>query len=141
LFYSLLADVVVGVHVLYVSFVVLGQILIWVGLPLRWRWVRNPWFRRFHLVMMTVVGVEAVFDITCPLTRWEADLRRLAGQAASAESFLGRMLHDLIFVNVSPNVLAGLHVTFAVVVLATFVLAPPRSFRRPRVAPTVSNSP
>jgi hypothetical protein len=138
--YNLLADWVVAIHVLYVSFVVLGQLLIWVGLPLRWRWVRNPWFRCVHLVMMTIVGVEAVFDITCPLTRWEANLRQLAGQTTSGDSFLGRMLHDMIFVDVAPGVLAGLHVLFAVAVLATFVLTPP-AFRNRRVVPAVPNAP
>jgi hypothetical protein len=128
--YRLLADAVVAVHVLYVGFVVLGQLLVWLGVALRWRWVRNPWFRWAHLAMMTAVGVEAVFDITCPLTRWEAGLRALAGQEVAGESFVGRLLHGLIFVDLPPAALAAIHITFALLVATTFVFAPPRSFRR-----------
>jgi hypothetical protein len=125
LYYHFLANVIVAVHVAYVSFVVFGQLAIWLGLWLGWSWVRNPWFRWIHLAMMTIVGLEAALDVTCPLTRWEADLR---GQA-EGESFLGRLLHNLIFVNLPPAAITALHITFALLVLATFVLAPPRRSR------------
>jgi hypothetical protein len=128
LLYRILADAVVAVHVGYVAFVVIGQLLVWAGLLLRWRWVRNPVFRWVHLAMMAVVGLEAVFDIVCPLTRLEATLRRWAGQAAAGESFLGRLLHDLIFVDLPPAVISAIHISFALLVLATFVLAPPWSW-------------
>jgi hypothetical protein len=130
MFYGYLADLIVAVHVGYVSFVVLGQLAIWIGLLLRWPWVRNPWFRWIHLAMMTVVGLEAAFNITCPLTHWEAELRRLAGQEVQGESFLGRLLHNLIFVDLPAPVITGLHITFALLVIGTFVLAPPRRFGR-----------
>ena len=93
---------------------------------MRWRWVRNPWFRWTHLIMIVIVGVEAVLNIECPLTNWESRFRELAGQTASSESFVGRLLHNLIFVSWPPWVIESLHVIFALVVLATFVLAPPR---------------
>ncbi len=126
--YGLLADLIVGVHVAYVSYVVLGQLLIWLGLALRWQWVRNPWFRWTHLIMIVIVGLEAVLNIECPLTNWESRFRALAGQTVSGESFVGRLLHKLIFVSWSPWVIESLHVAFALVVLGTFVLAPPRRF-------------
>jgi hypothetical protein len=132
MFYGYLADLIVAVHVGYVSFVVLGQLAIWAGVLLRWPAVRNPWFRWIHLVMMTIVGLEAAFNITCPLTHWEASLRRLAGQEVQGESFLGRLLHNIIFVDLPAPVITGLHVTFALLVIGTFVLAPPRRFRRAR---------
>jgi uncharacterized protein YqgC (DUF456 family) len=134
LLYRVLADLIVAVHVGYVTFVVVGQLLIWAGLLLRWRWVCNPVFRWVHLVMMAVVGLEAAFDITCPLTSWEATLRRWAGQEAAGESFLGRLLHDLIFVDLPPSVISALHITFALVVVGTFVLAPPRPWNRRRIS-------
>src|SRR6185437_11305528 len=124
--YGILADGMVAIHVAYVSYVVLGQLAIWLGLALGWRWVLNPWFRWTHLIMIAIVAGEALLDITCPLTRWEGDLRRLAGQPTSGESFVGRLLHSLIFVNWSPWVINCLHVGFALLVLGTFVLAPPR---------------
>lgn len=128
--YGFLADVVVAVHVAYVSFVVFGQLAIWAGLLMGWRSVRNPWFRWIHLAMITVVGLEAALGITCPLTRWEDNLRALAGQQVQGESFLGRLLHNLIFVDLPSGVIAGLHISFALLVLGTFVLAPPRRLVR-----------
>jgi len=138
--YGLLADVVVAVHVAYVSYVVFGQLLIWLGLALRWRWVRNAWFRWTHLLMMVIVGVEALLDIECPLTRWERRFRELAGQQASTESFVGRLLHDLIFVDWPPWAINSLHLGFALVVLGTFVLAPPRR-RRTQPTPLANTCP
>ena len=35
--YGILADVMVAIHVAYVSYVVLGQLAIWLGLALHWR--------------------------------------------------------------------------------------------------------
>ncbi len=128
--YGILADAIVAVHVAYVSYVVLGQLAIWLGLALRWRWVRNPWFRWTHLVMMTIVGLEAALNIECPLTRWESGLRELAGEPVSGESFVGRLLHNVIFVDWSAWVVNCLHIAFALLVLGTFVLAPPAPFRR-----------
>src|SRR5437868_2705277 len=94
-----LADLLVAVHVAYVGYVVVGQLLILVGLALRWRWVRNPWFRVTHLLAIAVVGLEAAFAIDCPLTVWERHLRAAAGQAPTGETFMGRLLHHVIFVD------------------------------------------
>lgn len=124
--YRFLADVIVAIHVGYVSYVVVGQLLIWLGIVFRWQWIRNPWFRWTHLIMILIVGIEAVFAIECPLTRWESKLRLLAGQQVSGESFVGRLLHDLIFVDWPEWVINSLHITFALLVLGTFLLVPPR---------------
>jgi hypothetical protein len=124
--YGLLADLLVAVHVAYVSYVAVGLLLILLGLALGWGWVRNPWFRVTHLLAITVVGLEAVFAIDCPLTVWEGRLRGLAGQPVSGDSFMGRLLHHLIFVDLPHWAFTLMHVGFAAVVLATFVLAPPR---------------
>jgi hypothetical protein len=124
--YGFWADVVVAVHVAYVSFVLLGQVAILVGVARKWGWVRNPWFRLAHLVAISVVALEALAGLTCPLTEWEDYLRRVAGQEVTGGSFVGRALHRLIFYDCQPGVLAALHVGFAVLVLATFIWAPPR---------------
>jgi hypothetical protein len=131
--YALLADLIVAVHVAYVSYVVVGQLAIVVGLLRRWEWVRNPWFRLTHLAAIAIVALEAIFDIECPLTVWERRLRGLAGQDVDQTTFIGRLLHDLIFWDAPPWVFPLLHVGFALLVLATFVLAPPRWRSRPAV--------
>jgi hypothetical protein len=134
MFYSFLADVVVALHVAYVGFVVVGLLLILVGLPLRWSWVRNPSFRIIHLLAIVAVGLEAICGIDCPLTVWEERLRSLAGQEASAGSFIGRMLHNMIFYDAQPWILDLGHVLFALLVIAVFIAAPPRLRRRVRAS-------
>jgi len=129
--YSLLADLLVALHAAYVAFVVLGQVLILVGLARRWGWVRNFWFRIIHLLAIVYVGLEALLGIECPLTIWERQLRELSGQDVSSASFMGRFFNNLLYLDVSSWVFPVMHVSFALVVLATFLLAPPR---RPRAA-------
>src|SRR4051812_8704333 len=95
--YRLLADLVVAVHFAYVAFVVVGQVLILVGLWRGWRWVRNVWFRAAHLLAIAVVAAEAVCNLPCPLTVWEQTLRELGGTPAQGGTFVGNLLHGLIF--------------------------------------------
>src|SRR5262249_17223997 len=117
--YGLLADLILVIHVAYVSYVVLGLLLILVGAVCRWRGVRNPWFRWTHLLCITIVAGEAVLGITCPLTDWEIGLRKLAGQQVAEGSFVGRILDNVIFI-LPDRVLNMMHIGFAVLVLATF---------------------
>jgi hypothetical protein len=128
--YAFLADLIVALHVAYVGFVVVGQLAIVLGLALGWRWVRNPWFRVLHLVAIVIVGVEAAWGITCPLTRWENELRHLAGQPVAQGSFIGRLLHNLLFYNCDQWYFDVAHIGFALLVVATFILAPPRWRKR-----------
>ena len=127
--YRVLADFIVALHFSFVGFVVLGQMLIWGGVARGWGWVRNPWFRILHLLAIMIVGLEAIGGINCPLTIWELRLRQLAGQSVEEGSFIGRWLHAAIFLDVDPAILNSLHVGFALLVLATFLLWPP-TFRR-----------
>jgi hypothetical protein len=130
--YKFLADVIVTVHFAYISYVLVGLLLIVIGGILHWNWVRNPWFRWTHLLCITIVAVEAIFGISCPLTDWENDLREWAGEPLSGSSFIGRLLNDILFVNVSPWILTCCYIGFALLVLCTFWLIPPR--RRKRAA-------
>jgi hypothetical protein len=134
--YGFLADGVVALHFAYVAFVVGGELVILLGLACRWQWVRNLWFRLTHLLFIGVVAAEAAFGVACPLTVWEVRLRELAGQPVEEGSFLGRLFHNLLFVPVEPSWLPVLHIGFGVLVLLTFLLAPPR-----RLAARPSSSP
>jgi hypothetical protein len=124
--YGYLADLVVGVHVVYVGFVVLGLLAILAGMLFRWQWVRNRWFRCLHLLAIVIVAGEAILNITCPLTRWEADLRTAAGQAAAAGTFMGRLLDRVLFYSAPEWVFACGYIGFALLVLSTFWFAPVR---------------
>lgn len=124
--YSLLADLIVAIHVAYVSFVVLGQAAILAGAALHWEWVRQRWFRLLHLAAIIVVALEALANIACPLTVWEDELRKLAGQSVEEGTFIGRCLDGLLFYNFPTWVFTSMYVGFALVVLATWILVPPR---------------
>lgn len=137
----MLADFIVAIHLAYVSYVVLGQLAILVGWPLHWRWIRNPWFRTTHLIMIVVVAVEAMVEFECPLTTWELSLRAAAGTDLRVDpsgeedvSFVGRLLRSIMFFDNEwqPVVNAGYYI-FAGIVLATAFLIPPR-FRKRAVA-------
>jgi hypothetical protein len=132
----ILADIVVALHVGYVSFVVLGQVAILVGWWRRWAWVRNRWFRGLHVMAITIVTAETVIKMRCPLTTLENHLRELAGQQGMDVDFVGRVLQSLIFVNVPDDhwVFLVLYFGFAALVLLSLVLVPPRWHPRKALA-------
>lgn len=127
--YQLSADLVILAHVGYVLFVLLGQLAILLGAVLRWEWIRNFWFRATHFAMIAVVVFEALLGIVCPLTEWEQQLRAAGGGTVQEGSFIGRLMHNLLFVEVSPTVLTVCYVLFGLLVLICLAWVPPR---RPR---------
>ena len=131
--YGFLADLMVVIHVGYVGYVVVGQLLIWFGWAMGRQWVRNFWFRTTHLLAIGVVAFEELLDIRCPLSVWEEHFRELAGQPVSGETFLGRMMHSLLFHEFQHWVFPAIYYTTLSVVLLTLILCRPRwPFRRNR---------
>ena len=128
----LLADFIVAVHAGYIVFVLLGQVFIWIGLMLGWAWVRNPWFRIIHVLAIVVVALEAVVGMPCPLTVWEDELRIAAGVPVQESTFVGRIAHALIRVDIPFDhwLLQSSYYIVAALILITFVLAPPRFAKR-----------
>jgi len=131
MWYGLCADLVVGIHLAYVAYVVLGQLLIIIGAGMKWQWVRNPWFRYTHLLAIAIVAIEAIQGWPCPLTVWEAQLRELGGQAFNESgSFMGKLLHNILFVeNVPQLALDTAYVATMLLVLQGVIMYPPRWFR------------
>src|SRR5207244_2554023 len=78
--YTFLADAIVAVHLVYVGYVVLGQLAIMAGVLMKWHWIRNPAFRWSHLAMICIVAAEAIVNFECPLTTWERHLRKVEWQ-------------------------------------------------------------
>jgi hypothetical protein len=124
--YRLAADAVVVLHCAYATFVVVGLIVILFGLARRRPWARNVFFRVLHLAAIVVVAAESVCGIACPLTTWEQELRTLAGEATYEGDFIATWVHELLFFDAEPWVFTVCYVAFALVVLATFLFAPPR---------------
>ena len=131
MWYGLAADLMVAIHLSYVAYVVLGQLAIVVAAPLKWQWARNPWFRFTHLTAIAIVAYEAVNHLRCPLTVWEEQLRELGGQTFDgSETFMGRLLHDILFVENMPEVAFTIgYCGMALLVLQGLVMYPPRWFR------------
>lgn len=118
---KLAADAVLFLHFAFVLFVAGGLVMIWCGAALRWRWVRNRWFRIAHLAAICFVTAEAVAGIACPLTVWEDALR---GSGDSA-SFIARWVHRVMFYNLPEWVFTVAYALFALVVALTYWLVPP----------------
>lgn len=143
MWYGLAADLLVGIHVAYVSYVVLGQALIIAAAPFRWQWARNPWFRFSHLLAIGIVAYEEIRHLRCPLTVWEEQLRELGGQAINGSmTFMGRLFHDLLFFDNTPQIFfTTLHLAMFVLVIQGLVMFPPRLFhvnRREEVVPALA---
>jgi hypothetical protein len=128
--YRLLADLVLVVHVSYVAFVVLGLVLVLAGYVRKWLWVRNFWFRAGHLLAIAIVVAESWWEITCPLTVWESRLRRAAGDSGYQGDFIANWLHELLFIDATPQTLTILYSLFGGLVVLTLCLVPPRIPRR-----------
>jgi hypothetical protein len=119
-----LADAVLVVHVLFVLFVVGGFALILAGAG-RWSWIRNHTFRVLHVAAIVFVAAEALFGVTCPLTRWEDTLRATGREE---RSFIGRWLAWLLYYDLPEWVFATAYCAFALAVVWTWRAVPPRSF-------------
>ncbi len=86
--YRVLTEAVVGVHFLFLIFVIAGAALVW-----RWRWLALP-----HLLAVAwAVYVEAAPGIICPLTPLENHFASLAGAAGYTGSFVEHYLVPIIY--------------------------------------------
>jgi Protein of Unknown function (DUF2784) len=122
----MLADAIVVVHFLTVLFVLAGVPLVYVGVALRWAWVRNRRWRVVHLGAIVFIAAESLLGIACPLTVWEYALR---GQQY-AGGFIERWIDQLLFYDAPPWVFTVAYVAFAALVLVTWVAVPPTWQRR-----------
>ncbi len=124
--YRLAADCVVLVHFAYAMTIVLGQLLIIIGIPLKWRWIRNLKFRVVHLTMILVVVVESWLGVTCPLTTLEKSFRQQAGESSYEGDFIANMLHELLFFEATPTTFTWIYSIFGAAVVASLFIAPPQ---------------
>jgi hypothetical protein len=122
------ADAILLLHVLFVSFVVFGLLLIFIGKLRLWSWVRNPWFRLLHLAAISVVVLQSWFGILCPLTLFEMNLRFRAGDTVYSGSFISHWLGEFLYYQLPPWVFVVCYTIFGVIVAASWFWVRPRSF-------------
>ena len=85
--YSLLADLVLIVHLAFVVFVLCGGLLV-----LRWRWIA-----RLHLPAVVWGAVVEFTGWICPLTPLENWLRVQGGEAGYQDDFTTRYLLPILY--------------------------------------------
>lgn len=130
--YLLAADAVLLVHLAFVLFVVLGLLSILAGRALSWSWVRNPWFRLYHLFCIGIVVFQSWGGVICPLTNWEMALRREAGDTAYAGTFVAHWLGSLLYIQAPEWVFVLAYTVFGLLVAASWFWVRPYSFSRGR---------
>lgn len=118
----MLADALLVLHFAIAAFVVGALPLVWAGAMLRWRWVRNPWFRYLHLAAIGFIALEALVGVTCPLTAWEDALRG----GARPDSFVGRWVAKLLYYRAPEWVFTTAYVLWSAATLVTLRLVPIR---------------
>lgn len=124
--HRLLADAVLAVHVGFVAFVVVGLVLVFAGGALGWRWVHNRRFRILHLAAIAVVVAQAWLGVVCPLTTLEMALRRRAGDAAYAGSFIAHWMEELLYFDAPAWVFTVAYTLFGLIVVASWWWVRPR---------------
>jgi len=128
--YPFLADLILVLHALFITFGILGFVLVLIGMFRRWDWIKNLWFRLSHLLAIGIVVAESWFGGICPLTAWESRLREAAGGVGYTESFIQHWLHKIVFYDFAPWVFTVAYTVFAILVLIVWVCVPPRFSRR-----------
>ena len=85
--YSILADIVVAIHFLFILFVVLGALFV-----LKW-----PWVIYLHLPAAAWGALIMFMGWICPLTPLENRLRISAGEAGYSGGFIDQYLMPVIY--------------------------------------------
>src|SRR5258708_11789582 len=86
MWYRVAADLMVVVHLLFISFVVGGVFL-------AWRWPRIAWA---HIPAVVYGALAEFVGFTCPLTPLENDLRHHAGEAGYRGGVIAHYLVKVI---------------------------------------------
>lgn len=126
--YRLLADLVLILHVSFVTFVVVGLVAILCGGFRGWKWIRSPLFRSAHLGAIGVVVIQAWLGIICPLTILEHHLREKAGVYTYSGSFIAHWLHKALFFQVAPWIFGLCYTLFGIAVIYSWTKYRPRPF-------------
>ncbi len=122
-----LADFILVFHAAFTGTVIFAVPLIILGGLLRWRWVRNPWFRFTHLGMIVFVSFETLIGISCPLTIWENDLRVAeGGEPYSANGFIASWTSKLLYHPLPHWMFITMYVSYAVLIASLFYFVPVR---------------
>jgi len=124
--YSLLAQLVLALHVGIIVFNVVGLVVIPLGAWRGWRFVRIFWWRALHLAILAIVAVQALLARDCFLTLWQSASQERAGETALRAPLIARWVHDLLFWPLPLWFFAVLYVAVCLYTLLLWRLVPPR---------------
>lgn len=119
-----IAEAVLGLHLMIITFNVVGLVVIPLGAWLGWRIVRVAWLRLLHLAMLAIVAGQALAGRACFLTDWQ---NRLAGSGQPAQPLIMHWIDGLIYWNLPMWGFATMYCLVFLYVLTLTVLVP---FRR-----------
>jgi hypothetical protein len=123
------ADAILVLHVAFAGFVVFGLLFIVLGGFVKWKWIRNPWFRLSHLCAVAVVVVQSWCGAICPLTTWEMQLRDRAGQPTYDGSFVAYWLQRLLYYEAPPWAFVIAYSVVGALLVLTWFTVRPSSFK------------
>ena len=137
---SVLANVVVVIHIAYFLFVLAGIVAILVGA----KWIRNIWIRLLHFAAVYIVVLEDVFQFECPLNTVEWNLRSASESnsqvVAQTTSGTTGALNFLLRHTIPGSVLHSFYWSAAVLVIASLILDLRRTHRSRLTTDRTGNS-
>jgi hypothetical protein len=128
--WQLLADAVLTLHFAVVAFVLGGALVVMLGGPAGWAWVRAPLLRWAHLGAISFVVLQTWLGAHCPLTVLEIWLRQQARNAGYERSFIEHWVQRLLYYDAPPWAFGLVYTLFGLGVLWLWRRWPPRPWRR-----------
>jgi len=123
---SLIADIVLVIHICVVIFMISGVVLIPIGYKFDWGWIANTQLRIFHTGMMVFITLETLLGITCPLTSIENSLRGIY----QSKSFIEYWIKQIIYWDVPVHFFIILYCMFLGWTFLMWKLFPPRNSKK-----------
>jgi hypothetical protein len=87
MFFSLLADLVVVIHLAFIMFVGAGSLLAW----------RRPWLVWLHAPALFWAASSITIGVPCPLTPLEKLFRRMGGEGAYSGGFVDHYIEGVVY--------------------------------------------
>jgi phosphotransferase system glucose/maltose/N-acetylglucosamine-specific IIC component len=78
-----------------------------------------------HLAAIVGVAFEALLGVNCPLTVLEFKLRYASNLSDEKVSFIGTIIDSLLYYNAPMWLFTIIYTVFAIIVVITFIIAPP----------------
>ncbi|MFL2661495.1 MAG: DUF2784 family protein [Alphaproteobacteria bacterium] len=90
---QIIADIILIIHFLIIFFVISLFLLIPISYKLNWEYLKNKTIRVVHISLITLVTIETLIGVHCPLTILENKLRGIFFHT----SFISKILKEIIF--------------------------------------------